>query len=147
MKHWTPRGRRFAAALVAVSTTAAILVLHACGDGGGPSEPDPPEDTSGVLTVRLTAPSGADPRAVMIEVSGPAVDSLTAPGLQLWEDGSSTRRVILVGSLASGPILRLHVPDVGAFGAYTARVLQVADGDHALDDAAEYAAEVESGQG
>ena len=120
-------GSRWIFAMVAVLAMGA-----ACsGDStGGDAQP-------GVLTVRLTTPRGDD-GAMTFEVSGPAIDSVIVvdASLRLFTrrdgTGGSTVSGVVVGALADGTVLTLHVPDVGAAAGYTARVLEVADRQNAL---------------
>lgn len=110
---------------------ATLAVVAACSDDavvGGPAQ-------AGTLTLRLTTPH-ADDGAMMFEVSGPALDSVVAvnAALRLFTRRDGTARIVgaVVGTLENGAVVTLHVPDVGAAAAYTARVLEVADRQDAL---------------
>jgi hypothetical protein len=104
---------------------AALLAGAACSSdptGGGPP--------AGTLILRLATPH-ADDGALRFEVSGPAIDTVLAvhPALRLFTrrvDGSTIVGAV-VGSLADGAVVTLHVPDAGAAAGYTARVIEVAD--------------------
>ena len=109
---------------------AALAVGAACADdptGGAPR--------AGTLIVRLATPH-ADDGAMLFEVSGPSIESATAANASLRlftrREGSSTVAGVVVGALASGAVVTLQVPDVGAAAGYTARVLEVADRQDAL---------------
>jgi len=103
---------------------AALFVSVACSDQ--PTN----AGSERTLTLRLTTPH-PDDGALTFQLSGPVIDSVSAANgsLQLF-----TRRVdgativgAVVGPLADGAIVTLHVPDVGAAAGYTATVLEVAD--------------------
>ena len=129
--------------------TALLAVLTSawgCGDGivdprGGDvanaSAVDP-----GPLHVRLTAPPQARDIGAMLVVEGPAIDSLQAPGLEMFEtdESSSTRReVVIAGALPpDGPVLRVWVPHRGDHARYRVRLLQVAAEDFTLGDLTVY---------
>jgi ABC-type glycerol-3-phosphate transport system substrate-binding protein len=90
---------------------------------------------AGTLTVRLTTPH-ADDGAITFTVSGPPIDAAAAinASLRLFtrREGDSTVVGAVVGALADGVVITLHVPDVGAAARYTATVLEVADRQDAL---------------
>jgi len=70
------------------------------------------------------------------EANGPPIDSATAAtaGLRLFTrraDGSTVVGAV-VGALANGAVITLHVPDVGAAARYSATVVEVADRGDAL---------------
>jgi hypothetical protein len=73
---------------------------------------------------------------MLFEVSGPAIDSALAtnPSLRLFAQRVDGSRVVgvVMGAVAPGAVVALRVPDVGAAGQYTARVLEVADRQDAL---------------
>ena len=110
-------------------TVATLLIGAACSDestgaGAGP----------GTLVLRLTTPH-ADDGAMLFELSGPPIDSLTAinGSIRLFTrrvDGSTVAGAV-VGTLANGAVVTLRVPDVAA-GGYTATVREVADRQNAL---------------
>ena len=96
----------------------------------------------GPLHVRLTAPPQARDIGAMFVVEGPAIDSLQAPGLELFERDASSptrREVIIAGALpADGPLLRVWVPHRGDDARYRVRLLQVAGEDFTLRDLTVY---------
>ncbi|MGH7752498.1 MAG: hypothetical protein ACREN5_06755, partial [Gemmatimonadales bacterium] len=86
-----------------------LVAIGACGgDGTGP-EPATP----GRLSLRLTTPN-SDDGAVLLEVSGGQIDSVVAAGYRLRATGpgANSRRVVVTGTLASGPVASIWVPDV-----------------------------------
>ena len=108
---------------------AALLVIAACSD-----EPTNPGPEAGTLVVRLTTPHGDD-GALSFQVSGPIDSASAASGsLQLFTrrlDGSTVLGAV-IGPLANGAVVTLHVPDVRVAAGYTATALEVADRDDAL---------------
>ena len=133
---------------------AAVTSAWGCGLGDGIAWPrdDAPRDgpahaavvDPGPLHVRLTAPAGARDIGAMLLVEGPAIDSLQAPGLELFERDASSptrREVIIAGVLPpDGPVLRIWVPHRGDHARYRVRLLQVAREDFTLGDPADYEA-------
>jgi acetyltransferase-like isoleucine patch superfamily enzyme len=72
---------------------------------------------------------------MLFDVSGPPIDSVTASNasLQLFtRRAGSTIGGAVVGVVANGALVTLHVPDVRTAAGYTARVLEVADRQDAL---------------
>ena len=145
-----PRPRRsgwLPTALLVAATSA-----WGCGLGDGIAGPrdDAPRDGQaraavvdpGPLHVRLTAPAGARDIGAMLVLEGPAIDSLRAPGLELFErDASSpTRREVVIGGALSpdGPLLRVWVPHRGSRARYRVKLLQVAGEDFTLRDLTAY---------
>jgi hypothetical protein len=112
------------------SLFVVLLLGVACANdvtGGNPQ--------AGTLTVRLTTPH-ADDGAMTFAVSGPPIDSAVAinASLRLFtrREGGTTVVGAVVGALANGAVITVHVPDVGAAARYTATVLEVADRQDAL---------------
>jgi hypothetical protein len=93
-----------------------------------------------VLTVALATPNSGD-RAIVVTVSGPAITSVEA-GSTAYVAHSRTVsglvRAAVFGPLASGPLLRIQVPDVAKAAAYSATVVEVSDAGNALRDPAGY---------
>ena len=99
-----------------------------------PVEPDP-----GPLTVWLTTPLGGSDTGAMLRVEGPGIESVHAPGLEVFQSGnSSSKQIIVSGVLSSGPVLELQVPDRALRGQYRVELLQVAGDDYSLRDLSEY---------
>jgi len=100
----------------------AVSLLIACGDSSGPS--------SGTLTVNLTTPNSGFDGAVMLVLSSPvAPTSVTAgAGLALWGGPVTTTsaKLVLTGTITSGPILTLQVNDVNQVSQYSVSLQQVA---------------------
>ena len=128
---------------------AVVTLAWGCGDGIVAPHHDAARDgranasalDPGPLHVRLTAPPQARDIGAMLVVEGPAIDSLQAPGLEMFEtdESSSTRReVIIAGALPDGPVLRVWVPHRGDHARYRVRLLQVAAEDFTLGDLSVY---------
>jgi hypothetical protein len=85
--------------------------------------------TPGVLRVNLTTPNSGGDGAILLTVSGPGVLASAAPGagLRLFNQPlAATNHFAVTGTLTSGTILTIEVPDVGKASAYTATIQQVA---------------------
>ena len=129
---------------------AVVALAWGCGDGiVDPRNDAPRYDVAnaasvdpGPLHVRLTAPAQARDIGAMLVIEGPAIDSLQAPGLEMFEtdESSSTRReVVIAGALPpDGPVLRVWVPHRGDHARYRVRLLQVAAEDFTLGDLSVY---------
>lgn len=109
--------------------SAAVLAGVIAGCGGGDGGPPPP--TVGDLTVSFFQGSG-QPGAILLTISGGAVESVSVPaglGLQA-SSGPLTpgiTRVVIIGTLHTGDILKVRVPDVAQATSYQVRIDQVAD--------------------
>ena len=98
------------------------------------AEPDP-----GVLTVELTVPPSARDAGALLVVEGPGIDSVQAPGFQMYQsEAASPRQIVVAGALASGPVVQFRVPDRNLHALYRVRLLQVTAEDHSLGDLSEY---------
>lgn len=99
--------------LLASIALLAATVTWSCTDGSvGPVAPPVAEPDPGFLTVELTATAAHRDSGVLLELEGPGIDAVQAPGLELYESGASGRhQVILAGSLDAGPLLQFRVPD------------------------------------
>ena len=119
--------RPFIESMRAACGLAIVLALAACGDGG--AAPDVP--TPGLLTVALETPNAAD-AAVLFRITGPVdeVSAYDAGALLESHTFGSTTTVAVFGSLESGPIARVAVPDTRA--SYDVQLQQVAAGDNTL---------------
>jgi hypothetical protein len=106
---------------------ATFSLLASCGggsDGGGPPGP-----VAGDLTISYFQ-GVSEAGALLITISGGPVLSTTALGGQQISYASpyaGTTRIIVAGTLATGDLFKIHVPDLAASTSYTASILQVAD--------------------
>ena len=116
--------RRISIRAAAAASLAALLAAGCANDG-------PTGPAAGPLSISLTTPS-TDDGAVLLAISGGAVDSVTAVGSYQLYGGAGAlpaggvMRVIVRGTLTAGPVARVWVPDVAAVGAYRVTVEQAA---------------------
>lgn len=121
---------------------AALVVLVAglsCSDEG-PESPMP-----GVLAVRVTIPNTGD-RAIRLSLTGGAVLGVRSPSNALVVHSALTESGALVlafGSLESGVVAEIDVPDVRLAADYQATIVDVAGTDFALRALGGYSATVE----
>jgi len=89
---------------------AAATGCLACGGGEGGTEPDRPDP--GPVDVILASPH-ADDGAVLLTITGGATTGVSAQGYELVSaaTGPTTVRLIVRGSLVSGPVASLTLPD------------------------------------
>jgi hypothetical protein len=80
------------------------------------------------LTVALSTPNTTD-GGMLFTIDGVAssVTSTSATNTLYWRAGTGEVRVLVFGNLASGPLLTLDVPDIGAVEQYSATVVEVTD--------------------
>lgn len=103
---------------------ACVALLAACGgDGTGP--------VAGSLKVNLTTPNNGHDVAVMLLLTAPAPPAGVAvggSGLTLWGTPitSTTAKVVVTGTLATGTILTLQVDDMNKLSQYSVTLLSVA---------------------
>jgi hypothetical protein len=103
---------------------AGLVLVAACSaDAGNAAQ-------AGTLTLSLTA-AGPNDGAIVVVVSGGSVVSVDAPAAYQIASNSDGRgtHVMIVGSVTSGVLATLHVPDVSRASAYVVTVEQVADRD------------------
>jgi len=101
---------------------AAVGLLAACGKGAEPSR-------AGELTVGLFE-AGNDAGALLLTISGGTVESVRAAGGQQVSYSTpavGTTRVVILGTLQTGELLKIQVPDTSRVADYAARIDQVAD--------------------
>ncbi len=131
--------RRARKAGYALAMLLAATMAWSCTDGSvGPAAAvqDP-----GFLTVGWTGPAAARDIGVLIELEGPGIEAVRAPGLDLYESSAPGRhQVVVAGSLRAGPLMQFKVPDRGQLPLYRIRVVQVTGEDYALRDPGEYRA-------
>ena len=101
------------------------LGLAACGgDNGGQTATHP-----GDLLVSYYQ-GGAEPGGLLLTIAGGPVSDVKAVGGQQVSFSSpfaGTTKVVVLGTLTNGDLLRITVPDVSQATSYTARVDQAAD--------------------
>ena len=148
-----PRRRAFRWGTAAV---VASLAAWACtGDNptgprtDAPAAPLAAPEVQRPLRITLAIPPasrdiGRDISA-MLRVQGAAIDSVRAPGLDLFESeaaASGARQVVLAGRLSAGTILELWVPAGRDPADYHVELLEVAAEDYSLRDLAGYSVSV-----
>ncbi len=109
---------------VLLATTAFLL---SCGDSNS-SGPEPaPDPIPGWLKVRFDSPN-TDDGGIMFTLSGAQIDSVRSAYPDLFVSGGnvSPKHIIVAGSLISGLLVEIKVPDVASVAEYTATVGQVA---------------------
>ena len=130
----------------ALGVLLAATAVWSCGDGPlGPMAPAAAVSDPGFLTVELAAPAAHRDLGVLLELEGPGIEAVRAPGFEVYESrASGPRQVILAGSIKAGPVMQFHVPDRSRLPLYRARVIQVTGEDYGLRDAGEYRAVITS---
>lgn len=104
-----------------VALMTSLVVAMACGDS------KPVEPVAGDLTVTLASPGTSD-GAILLRVTGP-IESVSPVGsyrVDAAETPGGMWRIVVVGSVTSGPVARIRVPDLAAADQYLAIVEQVA---------------------
>ena len=134
--------RRARKAGYALAMLLAATMAWSCTDGSvGPAAPAAAVQDPGFLTVEWTGPAAARDIGVLLELEGPGIETVRAPGLDLYESSAPGRhQVVVAGSLRSGPLMRFRVPDRGQLLLYSVRVVQVTGEDYTLRDPGEYRA-------
>ena len=131
------RRARMAGHALAILLTATMT--WSCTEGSvGPvvARPDP-----GFLTVEWSGPAASRDVGVLLELEGPTIDAVRAPGLELYESSApGPHRIVVAGVLRPGPLVQFRVPDRNQFALYRVRVLQVTGEGYGLRDVGEYQA-------
>lgn len=105
-----------------MALSLVVVAVLGCG------RKDPVGPVAGELVVSLTSP-GATDGAILLRVVG-EVTEVTAAGNYRVESapiGGGITRIVVAGTITSGPIARIAVPDLAAAGQYHGLVEQVAD--------------------
>lgn len=105
-------------------TAALLWGLSATGCGDSNQNPS----GSGDLFVTYTGNGQAG--AILLTISGGPVESVSAIGAQQVSSTSpyaNTTKVVILGEVGNGDLLRIRVPDVSVVTQYNVRVDQVAD--------------------
>lgn len=102
---------------------ACVALLAACG--GGSTGP-----VAGSLKVNFTTPNNGHDAAVLLLLTMPAqpAGATGAAGLTVWGTPftSTTAKLVVTGTLATGTILTLQVDDVNKVSQYNASLQSVA---------------------
>ncbi len=120
------------------------VVLCALGLVAGCGTKQPVGPVAGELVVTLTSPGAAD-GAVLLRLVGP-VDEVKAERGYLVESAALSdgiTRIVVVGTITTGPVARISIPDMSQASQYFGLVEQVADrGSYALLSVAGYSVSV-----
>lgn len=112
----------------------ALILLAGCG------RKEPTGPVAGELVVTLTSP-GATDGAVLLRLVGPVAE-VQAEGGYLVESAALSdgiTQIVVVGTIVSGPVARISIPDMSQASQYFGLVEQVADrGSFALLSVAGY---------
>ncbi len=114
-----------------LASVAFLAILAACGGGVVSPPPPPPPPQSGDLTVSYVG-SGAAIGAILFSISGGPVTSVSAAGGRPLQVSfapltTGTTKVVVAGTLTTGDILTVRIPDITLATSYTVGVEQVAD--------------------
>jgi len=120
----------------------AAMALCACSSQVTTAPSTPATPTGGWLTVQLTTPR-TDDGAVQLSIVGPAIDSVKIMSYDGFESHSATvADLVATGTISSGDVARVHIPDLSRTTEYHASVsaaaardsyaLQVLDGYRAV---------------
>ena len=102
---------------------AAAGFLSACLLGGCSNNTGP---VAGALNVNISSPQHDD-GALMLTVYGGPVDSVESVGFPVYSARvADSVKFIVSGSLGSGTVARVHIPDGRQASRYSAKVSQVA---------------------
>ena len=120
------------------------LTLHSCALAAlyaGLTCAEPAKPVAGMLQLELTTPNPGQDGAMLLTITAPAaVATVATPpgsGLRVFFDTLGANvKVIVTGTLQTGPILEIGVPDVRQVALYAATVDQVARLDSSLRDTA-----------
>ena len=147
-----PRRRAFRIRFWGSVAVVASLAAWACtGDNptgprtDAPAAPLAAPDVERPLRIALAMPPASRDIGAMLRVEGAAIDSVRAPGRDLFESEAATsggRQVVLAGRLSSGTILELWVPAGRDPADYHVELLEVAAEDYSLRDLAGYSVSV-----
>ena len=127
------RGKRRGYALAALLTAT---VLWSCADkADGPLAPKP---DPGLLTVELSKPADHSDIGILLELEGPSIESVRAPGLELYQAAAPQPQIVVAGPLRAGTLLQFEVPDRNRLPLYRVRILAVTGEDYKLRDVGAY---------
>jgi predicted small secreted protein len=103
--------------LTAVGLLSAFLLVG-CSNNTGP--------VAGALNVSISSPH-RDDGALLLSVNGGPVDSVESVGFPVYAIRTAdSAKFIVTGSLGSGTIARIHIPDGRQGSRYSAKVGQAA---------------------
>ena len=138
--------RRQGSAPYALAVLLAAVMTWSCTDGSpAPTAPAATVPDPGILTLEWTGPAAGRDIGVLLELEGPGIEAVHAPGLELYESSTpGPHRIVVAGDLRPGPLVHLRVPDRGRLAEYRVRVIEVTGEDYGLRDAGDYRAAIRS---
>jgi len=99
-----------------------VFLALGCGDSG--------QNPNGTGDLLVSYSGTGEAGAMLITISGGAVQSVTAIGAQIILSTSpypTSTRVVILGETSNGDLLRIRVPDVSQVAHYSIHTDQVAD--------------------
>ena len=136
-----PRARRRSMGRHALVVLLAAAVTWSCTGGDLTGPPAAAVADPGFLTVEWTGAAASADIGVLIELEGPGIEAVQAPGYELYQSGApGPRQLVVAGSLRTGPLVEFRVPDRNQLPLYRVRVVEVTGEDYQLRDVDEYRA-------
>ena len=138
----SPRTRRRAGmGRYALAVLLAAAMTWSCTGGDLTGPPAAAVADPGFLAVEWSGTAASADIGVLIEVEGPGIEAVRAPGYELYQSGApGPRQIVVAGSLRAGPLVQFRVPDRNQLALYRVRVVEVTGEDYGLRDAGEYRA-------
>ena len=120
-----------------IACVSGLAIASGCG--GTVELAPPPVPKPGALSAVLVTPNAND-GAVLFNIAGGPIDSITAGAVRLAGDTRSGTGLLVMGPMQNGAVLALvWVPDVANVGSYAASVVQAAArGTYALQSVSGY---------
>ena len=106
----------------AIGILALLALAGACGDSS--------QNPSGAGDLFVSYSGTGEAGAILLTISGGPVESVTAVGTHQVSSTSpyvNTTKIVVLGEVGNGDLLKIHVPDVSQVTQYNARADQVAD--------------------
>ncbi len=114
-----------------IGVLLTLVLVGGCRDQEGPQ--------AGTLSLVLSAPRNGDGALLVLVAGGPVTEIESSPHTVALTPGADGTRLLLIGTVTPGEIVRIRIPDLARAGSYRALVEQVADeGTWALADPAPY---------
>ncbi|MXY44821.1 MAG: hypothetical protein F4Y50_12340, partial [Dehalococcoidia bacterium] len=132
-------GKRRGYALAALLTATMLWSCADKADGPLAPKPDP-----GLLTVELSAPAANSDIGLLLELEGPSIETVRAPGLELYQAAAPQPQIVVAGPLRAGTLLQFEVPDRNRLPLYRVRILAVTGEDYQLRDVGAYQAVIKA---
>ena len=134
------RGKRRGYALAVLLTATMLWSCADKADGPLAPKPDP-----GLLTVELSAPADHSDIGILLELEGPSIGTVRAPGLELYQAATpQQQQIVVAGPLRAGTLLQFEVPDRNRLPLYRVRILAVTGEDYQLRDVKAYQAVIKA---